>query len=235
MVLAPIPNVDAQPLPGIPLLILSAGHWPGDEGAQSIVEADGRLWTEHDLCSQLCWYVAGMVQEEGLLGTVAIPPGRLVEKISDVNKIAKTVRCVAVELHMDAGPPDARGTTVFVAPGNTMTSKMAGAVLTRITKPSWPTRGVKTVGSQHASLGWIMKTVPPAMLIECGFLTNSEDRKVLGTSAGLMGLARGLAAGLRDAVIYMTAYERQRSGGGSTPLARMKDRKKWRNGLTLIN
>ncbi len=212
----------------LPTMLLSAGHHPGDTGARF------EDFNEHDITRGVAWYLMGELSKaEVILPTLAVPTGRLVNKIAWVNEVVSTPpKIFAVELHVNSSSNSgARGVSVFTHKNNYMTMEMGKAILTGVARPSWPSRGMKTqADSNLGSLGWVSKTKVPALLVEMGFITNRAQREFMTKDAGQHSLAIRLADGLVNAAIFMHAHLNEDRPGGR-PMARGEfDKAQWRNG-----
>lgn len=101
-----------------------------------------------------------------------------------------------VSLHCNAGAATARGVEALVVAGDARSKDVAKRVLAKLSAlyPGLRLRGVKPDTSSHVRrLGVLRGSYKhmPAFLIECGFLTNEDDRCILQDPA--FGLALGTA------------------------------------------
>ena len=98
-----------------------------------------------------------------------------------------------ISIHCDSFiDPNANGSTVFHYPGSVAGEAFAQKVNEEIAKiPGLRDRGVKT------GTWWVLrKTKCPAILVECAFISNAQDRKLhLETDAGRQRLADAIATG----------------------------------------
>ena len=200
----------------LPRLLLSAGHCPGDSGARygdADFEGDN-LVTEHDITTKLVMYVMGQlwnVNSRVSERVVVIPSLPLVDKVAVVNRWTRQahqegVRCLAVELHVNSAPdPRASGIQTFYYPGNRDALKITDILMTWVKNrvPGHPIRNGMDTRGLGRKLAWIHDTVPTALVVEVGFLTNDEDRAMLVDDRRLWDLAGGIADGLESSMLWL--------------------------------
>ena len=101
---------------------------------------------------------------------------------------------IFVSIHLNAhNNPNVRGIEVFSYPGSVEGAKLRNAVYMEIMNrfPGWRQRGTKEKAL------WVLKnTVMPAVLVECGFITNVEEEKELHKPEIRQKFAEGIAAGV---------------------------------------
>ncbi|PSB20102.1 cell wall hydrolase [Phormidesmis priestleyi ULC007] len=119
---------------------------------------------------------------------------------------------VALEIRANAySDPSVRGATVYYIANNNERKSHADLVLRSLVRrvPQLPSRGIQPdTATPLGSLGFCRQLVPPALLMEVGFLTNSDDRLILQNQR------RDLAAGIADGLI---TWSRTVSGLVPTP------------------
>lgn len=115
-----------------------------------------------------------------------------------VEKANKSNTAVFVSLHYNSAPnKQAEGIEIFYCPSKIKTKenaskKLANYVLGKvISRTKARSRGVK-----QASFYVIRETKVPAVLLEGGFISNSQERKKLKTRQYLDNIAKGVADGI---------------------------------------
>jgi len=100
---------------------------------------------------------------------------------------------VFVSIHCNSFTKEtARGVEVFHYPGSMQGHQLAVGVYLALANEQYTLeRGVKT-----ADFAVLRLTDMPAILVECAFLSNEEDRAVLTSAAGRQMLARQIAKGI---------------------------------------
>ena len=101
---------------------------------------------------------------------------------------------VFVSIHLNAHrDPNVRGIEVFSYPGSVEGAKLRNAVYMEIMNrlPSWRQRGTK-----EANFYVLRHTKMPACLVECGFVTNTEEERELHKPEIRQKFAEGIAAGV---------------------------------------
>ncbi len=110
------------------------------------------------------------------------PTDRLVS-LSARGRIARSRDCdLFLSIHCNAGPAAAHGVEAFVVQGDQRSREVASALLDAVSAHGMNDRGVKWDSrSQHSRLRVLRDTYRymPAVLIEIGFLTNSDDAILL--------------------------------------------------------
>lgn len=99
-----------------------------------------------------------------------------------------------VSFHCNGGPDGAtsRGIEVFHYPGSTQGAKAASAVYRHLEAVSpWKDRGVKT-----ANFHMLRESAMPAILVEYGFVNNTEEEAALASPAYRLALAEATARGV---------------------------------------
>jgi len=175
-----------------PVIILDPGHGGKDEGARVLSCLEKQLTLRTSYLTKKHLEELGYKVVMTRARDVFLPLGTRVLRAN------KRTHSIFVSVHYNsASSPAAKGIEVYyygkgVQTRRTFSRQLAGAVLDHIiqeTKAS--SRGVKAGNFQV-----IRETVMPAILVEAGFITNSEERALLGTHAYLDKLAKGIAFGV---------------------------------------
>ncbi len=103
-----------------------------------------------------------------------------------------------VSIHNNARPPDVAGTTTYCyrysPKGKRLATYIQWEVVSHIKRPA---RGVREAGL------YVLKNARmPAALLECVFLTNTGEAKLITDPAFRQKIAEGVAAGIDD---YLTS------------------------------
>lgn len=99
-----------------------------------------------------------------------------------------------VSIHADAAPNNsqARGPTIFIARGASRTSRnVATAIDRELRSAGFPSRGVRERGFRV-----LVGHSRPAALVECGFLTNRAEAKLLSTPRYQAEISVAIARGI---------------------------------------
>jgi N-acetylmuramoyl-L-alanine amidase len=179
-------------------ILLDPGHGGRDPGAVAggIREADvnlriaGRLWS--------------MLEESGHQMTMT----RACDKTVPLTRRVETERQyhfdLFVSIHCNASEnPAARGMEIWTSPGKTRADAAATSIwnaLKKVFGHVTPMRvGVSDGDADKESLFHVLThTSCPAVLIECGFLTNDADRAFLIDPENQTDIADVIAAGIED-------------------------------------
>ncbi len=175
-----------------PLIILDAGHGGTDEGAKIHYFMEKRLTLMTTLLlrkylSELGYRVIMTRSKD-----VFIPLDR---RVSIANK---TRAVLFISIHYNSSPsPDAHGIEIFYHNGSDhkraqQSRQLGSAILTELIGETHAlSRGVKN-GNFHV----IRETTMPAVLVEGGFMTNTEERSNLRDKKYLDKIAKGVASGI---------------------------------------
>lgn len=164
-----------------------------DIGHARLTGATGNGLQEHAVCVGLASFLEAELAQEVELLVVDFP------QLSNKADLRETVREInawgaelSVSLHCDASQnATARGAHVIY------TSEAGRAVAVEVAArlcPLLPGRANRTV--RRGDLYVLNSTRCPAILVECGFLTNSKDADILRYEG--QRVARAIASGLRE-------------------------------------
>ncbi len=181
-------------------IYIHQGHGDKDSGA---VGADG--YKESDFSREVGERLATKLRELG--HTVFLSRRRLPDADSAV--IAKDANAAEADfvlsIHANSvdDAPSACGAEVFIT-GNTQLARDVATKFGELYRARFPGRkwrGVKLQGeSQHKTLAILQKTKAPALLVECGFLSNAEELAWLESQDGEDALADLLCSALTQYV-----------------------------------
>lgn len=103
---------------------------------------------------------------------------------------------LAVDIHNNAGGGD--GAEVFYYSGGGTSKTLANNILAEVIKVGQNSRGIKTKVDGNGSdyYYFIRETVPPAVIVECAFLDNRTDVKIIDTTAEQKVMGVAIAKGI---------------------------------------
>lgn len=103
---------------------------------------------------------------------------------------------LAVDIHNNAGKGD--GAEVFCYSGGGTSKTLADNILAEIVKLGQNSRGIKTRVNSDGSeyYYFIRETSMPAVIVECAFVDNREDIKILDSDAKLQSMGKAIAKGI---------------------------------------
>lgn len=172
------------------VLFLNPGHGGSDPGAvaNGLAEEDLNLTT------------ALACRDELKRHGVTVVMGR--EKDVDKTSSQIVAACnasgadLAVDIHHNAGGGD--GAEVYYYSGGGTSETLANNVLAQIIKIGQNSRGKKTRLADDGSeyYYFIRETVPPAVIVECAFLDNKTDVKIVDTVAEQKAMGVAIAKGI---------------------------------------
>lgn len=186
-------------------VIIDAGHGGEDGGAVSdhgVLEKDINLAVSLKLekILNLFGVHTDMIRrEDSAIGNINLSSVRE-RKVSDmrmrVQSVLETPDAVLVSVHQNSFPQDKSccGAQVFFSPNNVNSEVLAENIRQSLQKiiGRKNNREIKNGGKDI----YLLKNVNcPAVLVECGFLTNDEESKLLLNEIYRTKLAIGMAAG----------------------------------------
>ena len=121
---------------------------------------------------------------------------------------------LAVDIHHNAGGGD--GAEVFYSIYGGTGKTLAVNILDEIVKIGQNSRGAKTREGSGGSdyYGFIRRTTPPAVIVECAFLDNKTDVQIVDTQAEQKAMGVAIAKGILKTI--GVAYKAESTQGGQT-------------------
>ena len=117
------------------------------------------------------------------------------ELVAAANRINAIAPDLCVSIHCDWGSPAARGAHVIYYPSSKKGKAVAENVAKHITE-LMPGRSEKTVARNNLYI--LSHTKCPAILVECGFMSNRDDAFMQKHSPNM--IAQTIAQGIEDSV-----------------------------------
>lgn len=176
-------------------VLLDPGHGGKDPGAidNGLIEKHLNLIVAHRVQSQL--QAAGVECE--MTRTLDVDVS-METRIAAANQ--PDIACVVSIHHNAATNPDANGIEVFHSRVGGEGKRLAEFIYSALMNLGLERRGVKTrlndEGKDYYAI--IRETRPPAVIVECGFLTSQKDAARLADDRFLLDEARAIAAGIRQ-------------------------------------
>lgn len=199
-------------LPSLPTVVIDAGHGGEDGGASS---AQGL--TEKDVNLSVALALRDLLEANGIPTVMTRTQDILLynrainytghKKSLDLaarRAIAdNTKNCILVSIHMNAFPaPQYSGLQVWYSPALPQSQSLAAAVQNEaLTLAPHNNRQIKAAGS---NIYLLHHATYPAILVECGFLSNPREAEQLSDHAYRQALAFVIFSGL---MTYMAAQE----------------------------
>jgi N-acetylmuramoyl-L-alanine amidase len=176
--------------------MLDAGHGGSDPGAVRPTP-DGML-READLNLDITLKVAQFLQGHEVLFTresdcFILPMGRV------ALEQASRVDCF-ISIHNNTGSDTAQGYQIYHATGSVKGKDLARCILDALDKANL---GRLSCGmfpdtlTHHGRIAVLRDTFAPAALIECGFISNPEERAWLQVPDNRIRMAQGIAEGIK--------------------------------------
>lgn len=168
-------------------IAINGGHFPGmDSGAVGKTGLE-----EAHVTRDLMQLVAHYLEQAGL-EIIQIQENELQDICDKSNEFGADL---FISLHCNSvGNRGAKGTETFCLTQFSEAGKLAGYIQSQIvTSLGTVDRGVK------ANRFYVLRqTDCPAVLVECAFISNSEDEAILASELGRDDIARAIARGVTD-------------------------------------
>ena len=197
----------AAPVRTLPPVLIDPGHGGEDGGAVSgdVLEKHINLAVSHDVADllRLCGYTVSMTRDTDDALTNEGEDVRK-RKYNDMKMrldlYNATPDNVVVSIHQNKFDAAAsHGAQVFYSPNHPNSAVLAEALRKSVTGMLQPdnTRTYKTAGKEI----FLLKNARvPAVIVECGFISNRQERELLVTDDYQKQLALAIAAGLMNYV-----------------------------------
>lgn len=199
------------PSAGVKYVVIDAGHGGSDPGTSGTL--DGTTYQEKAIALSVAKLVQQKLEASGIK-VIMTRTGDTYPQLSDRSALAnKNDAAMFVSIHVNsaASAPNANGIEVYYASENNnnfygLTSKtLATSILNKmLSETGARSRGVKT--ERHL----VTRTsLMPAVLVEIGFASNSEELKNMISADYQNRLASGIAAGISENLSKVTVPDRK--------------------------
>lgn len=206
-------SVTVQSVPQLPTIIIDAGHGGvdgGSSGADGTVEKDINLSIALKLRDMLELYgfETVMIREDDRSihseGANTIREKKVSDLHNRLNIINSTDNCIFISIHQNYFEQSKySGTQVFYSPNNTESEKLAQIMQETIVNliQNDNTRQIKRADK---TLYLLYKTEKPAIMIECGFMSNEKELSLLKSDKYQKQMALSITNGILK---YMESVE----------------------------
>ena len=182
-----VPEAEARTLPANIVIAIDPGHGGGDPGAIGI----GGL-QEKDVVSAIAYDVAQILEESGVQVVLTRADDREIDLEPRVQIAQRANSNLFVSIHANSislDRPEVNGLeTYYYSSGNQLAQVIHDAILQELTMTD---RGVR-----QARFYVLRNTSMPAVLVETGFVTGTEDARNFSDPAWRGQMAEAIAAGI---------------------------------------
>lgn len=193
---APRPEVQRTPVPQPPkrpidaTIVVDAGHGGKDPGARGLSARP-----EKSITLEIATKLASALRQRGARVILTRAGDRFISLDGRAAMADRYRADLFVSIHADsARRASAAGTTVYVARGSLPQSRHAARLIDAALREA----GLTTRGVDKAGYRVLVGHSRPAVLIECGFLTNRAEAQRLNDSAYQSRLVAAIVEGLAD-------------------------------------
>ena len=174
----------------MPKVFIGVGHGGTDPGAVS------NNTKEKDLNISIALACTDVLVRHGVsvkMSRTKDENDTISEEISECNEYSPDL---AVDIHNNAGGGD--GAETYYHYGGGVSKTLADNVLSEIVKIGQNSRGAKIRKNANGKdyYGFIRNTTCPAVIIECAFVDNSTDLKILATEGERQKMGEAIAKGI---------------------------------------
>ena len=188
----PVPTPDTSRRSASGTVVIDPGHGGKDPGAQSVLG----YW-EKGVNLEISHKLAGYLRNAGV-NVVMTREGDSYPELEERAALANRIDAdLFVSIHCNTiSKSSYRGYQIFTARSASWTSKKsAQKIAGALSDVNVPNKGIR-----NADYKVLVQTQCPAVLVECGFLTNYEEAELLAESWYQDKLARAIADGIIDAL-----------------------------------
>ena len=174
----------------MPKVFIGVGHGGSDPGAVS------NNTKEKDLNLSIALACQDVLEKHG----VSVKMSRTKDENDTISEEIKECNAyspdLAVDIHNNAGGGD--GAEAFYHYGGGVSKTLAENVLSEIVKIGQNSRGAKIRKNANGKdyYGFIRQTSCPAVIIECAFVDNAADLKILDTESERVNMGQAIAKGI---------------------------------------
>jgi len=170
------------------LVVVDAGHGGHDPGASSYLG-----YYEKGINLSIARKVASYLQQRGIKTIMTRDSDTFVELNERADIANRAGADMFVSIHADSnGDRTHRGYTIYVARSASWASKKAGQNI----ENTMASTGLPSKGLRNADYRVLVRTDCPAVLVECGFLSNPSDAALLSDPQFQDRIARAIADGI---------------------------------------
>jgi len=173
---------------GKKLVIIDAGHGGSDPGAISITKKN-----EKDFNLAVALKVQALLENESQIEVVMTRDADTFPTLSDRSSMANKMNAdIFISIHGNSGPSTANGVETYYTRSDS--AQLANIMHKYLVQSS----GLADRKVRTKSLHVTRETKMPAVLLECGFLSNSGDESKMYTEQFQDSVANGIVKGIKE-------------------------------------
>lgn len=177
----------------MPRVIVSSGHTSRDPGSK----ANGLI--EYEVARKIAKATLPLLRQHGVI-TLSVPPDLDLEKRVDwINKAGyeESKNDIAIEVHINEGGKSGIETW-YEGKGDSNSKKLSDLLLdSTATETELPKEGSKSeYDHEFGSIAFLHDVDAITSLVECGYIDNENDVKLLKEDSGIEKIAIGIVKGI---------------------------------------
>ncbi|SDF41347.1 N-acetylmuramoyl-L-alanine amidase [Fontibacillus panacisegetis] len=173
---------------GNKLVVIDAGHGGSDPGASSVTKKK-----EKDFNLAVALKVEKLLENEPNIEIVMTRDSDTYPTLQERAKLANSINAdIFISIHANAGSATASGVETYYTKSDSLA--LANVMHKYLVQSS----GLSDRKVRTKSLHVTRETTMPAVLLECGYLSNSKDDAVLFTEDFQNSVAEGIAKGIKE-------------------------------------
>lgn len=177
----------------MPRAIISSGHTSRDPGSKA------NDLVEYEVARKIAKATLPLLRQHGII-TLSVPPDLDLEKRVDwINKAGyeESKNDLAIEVHINEGNKSGIETW-FEGKGDSASKKLSDLLLDHVAEEtSLPKQGSKSeYDHEFGSIAFLHDVDAITALVECGYIDNGNDAKMLKDDAGIEKFAKGIVKGV---------------------------------------
>jgi N-acetylmuramoyl-L-alanine amidase len=185
-------------------VFLNAGHGGSDPGAI------GNGFKEKDLNLSITLACRDVLEKHGVKVVMGRTKDVDTHSSGILNACNNSKADLAIDIHNNAGGGD--GAEVFYHHGGGVGKTLATNIIAEIKAVGQNSRGIKTKKNSSGTdyYYFIRQTTPPAVIVECAFVDNKNDIKIINTATKQKTMGVAIAKGILKTlgIEYKTAVSK---------------------------
>ncbi len=190
---APVAKPKSRSVLSNSIVVVDAGHGGKDPGSKGL----SPVWEKH-IALAIAKEVAAELRKDGVKVVMTRDSDSFIE-LDDRAALASRTKCdLFVSVHANSlSDKNATGAEIYTSRTPSSDSRRLSSAITAAFRED----GLQVRGQRMANYRVLVGHSRPSVLVECGYLTNAGESKLLNTPAYRSRVARAIADGICDALV----------------------------------